>query len=151
MRSFTLVVLAAIAVWCAGCASVGPAAGLRTVPQPMIDTSHPNAKLITGSEKLMNNVAIIDPRFRKVGQLQQAEVTVQNLTDIRYTLEYKFDWEDSQGFSVDSHSVWHRFTLTPRQTQRFQSTGKTPAASIIIFTVRFPDDAFIEEYKQEQK
>jgi len=151
MRSFTLVVLMAVLICFTGCTSVGPAAGQRTVPQPMIDTSHPRAKLITGSEKLVNKVAVIDPRFRQVGQLQQAEVTVQNLTDIRYTLEYKFDWEDSQGFSVDSRSVWHRFTLTPRQTQRFQSTGKTPAAALIIFTVRFPDDAFIENYNQKDK
>jgi uncharacterized protein YcfL len=133
-----------------GCTTgVGPAATKRTVPQPMIDTSHPNAKLIVGSKKLLGKVAVIDPRLRSVGQLNQAEVTVQNLSDNRYTLEYKFDWEDNQGFSVDSRNVWHRFTLTPRQTQRFQSTGKTHQATAIIFTVRFPDDAFIENYKQE--
>jgi len=151
MRSFTLAVFAAVLLWVTGCTSVGPAVGLRTVPQPMIDTSHPRAKLITGSEKLLNNVAVIDPRFRKLGQLNQAEVTVQNLTDNRYTLEYKFDWEDSQGFSIDSPHVWHRFTLSPRQTQRFQSTGKNTEAANIIFTVRFPDDAFIEYYNQKKK
>ena len=133
-----------------GCApTVGPAVTQRTVPQPMIDTSHPQAKLIIGSKKLLGKVAVIDPRFRTVGKLNQAEVTVQNLTENRYTMEYKFNWEDNQGFSVDSSNVWHRFTLTPRQTQRFQSTGKTPQASAIIFTVRFPDDAFIESYKQD--
>ena len=134
-----------------GCApAIGPAATQRTVSQPMIDTSHPRAKLIIGSKKLLGKVAVIDPRFRSVGQLNQAEVTVQNLTDNRYTLEYKFDWEDKQGFTVDGRSVWHRFTLTPRQTQRFQSTGKNPQATAIIYTVRFPDDAFIESYKQKK-
>lgn len=152
MRKFILITLSAVLCFVGvyGCTTVGPAVGQRTVPQPMIDTSHPQAKLITGSEKLLNNVAIIDPRFRKVGQLTQAEVTVQNLTENRYTLEYKYDWEDSQGFTVDSRSVWHRFTLTPHQTQRFQSTGKTPEATTIIFTVRFPDDAFIEYYNQKK-
>jgi uncharacterized protein YcfL len=153
MQLLKLIALTAgllIALSSFGCVpNVGPTATQRTVPQPMIDTSHPRAKLIIGSKKLLHKVAVIDPRLRAVGQLNQAEVTVQNLTDNRYTLEYKFDWEDSQGFSVNSRNVWHRFTLTPRQTQRFQSTGKIPQASAIIFTVRFPDDAFIEFYKQK--
>ncbi len=133
-----------------GCSSM-PDSNQRTVPQSMIDTSNPRAKLIVGSKKLVNKIVLLDPRFRVLGQMTQAEVTVQNLTDDRYTLEYKYDWEDSQGFSVDSRSMWHRFTLTARQTQRFQSTGKTPEAVNIIFTIRLPDDAFIEMYKQEEK
>ena len=135
---------------CAACSSM-PDPNQRTVAQLTVDASNPRAKLVVGSKALVNKVAIIDPRFRVLGQMTQAEVTVQNLTDDRYTLEYKFDWEDSQGFSVDSRSMWHRFTLTPRQTQRFQSTGKTPEAVNIIFTTRLPDDAFIEMYKQEEK
>jgi len=73
---------------------------------------------------------------------------VQNLSENRYTLEYKFDWKESEGFSVNSRSVWHRFTLTSHQTQSFQSMGKIPEAVNITFTVRFPDDVFIENYKQ---
>ena len=109
-----------------------------------VDMSHPRAKLITGSNKLLNKVVIRDPRFRTVGQLNQAEVAVQNLTKNKYILEYKFDWTDQDGFTVDSHSMWHRFILTPHQVQNFNSTGKTPEATNIIFTIRLPDDAFID-------
>lgn len=136
------VVLSAMCVAASGCAM--PASNQRTVEQRVIDTSNPRAKLVVGSTKLVNKIAAIDPRFRKLGEMTQAEVTVQNLTDDRYTLEYRFDWEDADGFSVGSNNMWHRFTLTPRQTQRFQSLGKTPAAVNIMFTVRLPDDAFIE-------
>jgi len=148
-RLLTVLILAGIFIFPAGCAM--PASNQRTVDQRMIDTSNPRAKLIVGSTKLVNNIAVIDPRFRKLGEMTQAEVTVQNLTDDRYTLEYKFDWEDVDGFTVNSNSMWHRFTLTARQSQRFQSLGKTPAAVNIMFTVRLPDDAFIEMYKQEEK
>ena len=73
---------------------------------------------------------------------------VYNLTETRYTLEYKFDWEDSQGFKVGSINSWHRFTLTAGEERTFTSTGKVPDATNIVFTVRFPDDVFIETEKQ---
>ncbi|RMF95273.1 MAG: DUF1425 domain-containing protein [Candidatus Schekmanbacteria bacterium] len=118
---------------------------------PFIDDSNPRATLILGSKKLLNKVKIMNPRFRVLGQLTQAEVTVQNLSENRYTLEYKCDWYASEGSLVNSLNVWNRFTLTPHQTQSFQFMGKTPEAVKIVFTVRFPDDVFIENYKQRNK
>jgi uncharacterized protein YcfL len=113
-------------------------------PISNVDTSHPRAKLVIGSKKILGRVKILNPRFRKVGKMTQAEVTVQNLSDTKFSLEYKFDWQDAQGFTVDSGSMWHRFTLTPHQMRDFSSTGKTPAGEQITFTVRFPHDAFID-------
>lgn len=141
------VLLGIVALGCVPAA--GPPATVQAVSQPLVDTSYPRAKLIIGSEDLAGKIAIVDPRLRKAGLLSQAEVTVENLTDDRYTLEYKYDWEDEQGFTVDSRSVWHRFTLTSHQTQRFQSTGKNPQATTITFTVRYPDDAYIESHQNE--
>jgi len=131
-----------------GCAtdSVRPPAAVAT-----IDTQDPRAKLVLGSEGLLGKVALGDTRLRQIGTLTQAQVTVQNLTDNRYTLEYRFDWRDSQGFDVGSLNTWHRFTLTPRQTQTFNSMGKTPAATNIVFNVRIVDDAFIENYRQMER
>ena len=118
---------------------------------PTIDTQDPRAKLVLGSEDLLGKVALGDTRLRQIGTLTQAQVTVQNLTETRYTLEYRFDWRDSQGFDVGSLNTWHRFTLTPRQTQTFTSMGKTPAATNIVFNVRVVDDAFIENYRQMER
>jgi uncharacterized protein YcfL len=118
---------------------------------PTIDTQDPRAKLVLGSEDLLGKVALGDTKLRQVGVLTQAQVTVQNLTDNRYTLEYRFDWRDSQGFDVGSLNTWHRFTLTPRQTQTFNSMGKTPAANNIVFNLRVVDDAFIENYRQMER
>lgn len=115
---------------------------------PTVDDSHPRAKLVVGSEVLLGKIGVGKPQFRVLGKLSQAQVMVQNLTETRYTLEYKFDWENGQGFNVDSINAWHRFTLTPRETKTFNSTGKSPDATNIVFTVRLPDDVFIEDYKQ---
>lgn len=113
-----------------------------------IDISNPRAKLVMGSEMLVGDIAIMDPKLRDHGALTQSQVTVQNASGTRYTLEYKFDWTDDQGFSVASINSWHRFTLAPREVRTFTSMGKQPNAKNIVFTVRLPDDAFIENYKQ---
>lgn len=117
---------------------------------PTIDTSDPRAKLVVGSEKLLRKIGLGDTRFRQVGQLTQAQVLVQNLTDDRYTLEYRFEWESDQGFSTGAINTWHRFTLTPRETKTFVSTGNTPEAARIVFTVRLPDDVFIDNYRHQK-
>jgi uncharacterized protein YcfL len=118
---------------------------------PSLDTSNPRAKLILGSESLVGKIRISAPRFRRVGQLTKAQVTVQNLTDDRYTLEYRFGWEDSQGFKVGNPGSWYRFTLAPRQIETFSSTGKMPEATNIVFTVRLPDDVFIHMKPEDKK
>lgn len=109
----------------------------------IVDTTHPRARLITGSRDLLHRVVMVNPRFRPAGNLTQAEVSVQNLTDDRYILEYKFEWSDPQGFSIGDAAVWHRFTLSPHQIRDMSSTGKTPDAQNLTFTIRYPDDAFI--------
>lgn len=106
---------------------------------PNVDTSYPGAKLVIGSDQLLGKAILRDARLRKVGKFTQGEVTVQNTTNKTYYLEYLFEWEDSQGFSVDEVKVWRPFTLTPYQVRKFTSTGPVPEATRITFTVRFPE------------
>ncbi len=122
---------------------------IRAEPfRPSIDSNHPRARLVYGSDAILGRIQLLNPRFRKVGQLTQAQASVRNDSEIRFTLEYKFDWEDAGGFTVVSNHTWHRFTITPGELRTFNSTGKTPEAENIVFTIRLPDDVFIEDYKQ---
>ena len=105
-----------------------------------IEDSHPRARLIVGSPDLQGSVVLTDPRFRPVGNFQQAQVTVRNLTENRYTLEYRVDWFDDQDFAVDDRRVWHRLTLNAYEERALTSTGKNPQASKVTVTVRLPDD-----------
>jgi len=145
--AYRILISLMLAVLISGCQTspVRPAETART-----IDTSDPRAKLVIGSEQLLGVIGLGDTRFRQVGKLTQAQVMVQSLTDDRYTLEYKFDWETGQGFSTGGINTWHRFTLTPRETRTFVSTGNVPDAAHIVFTVRLPDDAFINSYSREK-
>ncbi len=115
----------------------------KEIPPPAVDTSHPRAKLVLASNGLAGNIGLLEPRFRKLGAFTQAQVTIRNLSPDRYVLEYKFDWHDQDWFATGQKTVWHRFTLSPNQIESLQSMGKTPEASRIVLTVRFPEDATI--------
>ncbi len=124
---------------------------MQYLAQKTIDDTHPQATLILGTTDLVNNILITNVKVAQVGLLQKAGIDVQNLTDNRYNLEYKIVWRDKQGFPVNVSNVWHRFVLSPRKIKSFQSMGKTEEAYSIQFTVRFPDDLYIESDKKEQE
>jgi len=133
----------------AGCNQTMPQQGSGLVPTESVSDAHPRATLVLASKPLVGEIVLTKPQFQSVGQLSRAQVTVQNVTGKRYSLEYKFDWEDAQGFSVNSASSWQRFSLSPRQVRKFTSTGKVPQATNITFTVRLPDDAFILQESEQ--
>ena len=113
-------------------------------PPAAVDTSDPRAKLVLASNLLAGRIDLSAPRFRKLGTLTQAQVTIQNLTHDSYILEYKFGWHDEDWFATGQKTAWHRFTLSPSQIETVQSMGKTPEASHIVLTVRIPRDATIK-------
>lgn len=140
-----------LAMLSVSCQTSNPSTSVRHVENENIDSRNPRARLVLGSDVLLGNVAIVDPRFRQLGHLNQAQVSVQNLTNEQYALEYKFDWESADGFVGDSQSSWHRFTLSPKQLQIFKSTGKTPEERNIVFTVRLPNNLFLNKKKQNKE
>ena len=126
-------------------------ANINYQSQLTIDSSHPRATLILGTSELVDNVLLTNVRVAPVGLLTRAGIDVQNLTDNRYTLEYKVVWRDRQGFEVDASNVWHRFVLTPRKIKSIQTVGKIPEAYSVQFTVRFPDDLYIESDRLDRE
>ncbi len=131
--------------------SVNKGANQQYLAQRTIDDTHPRATLILGSTELVNNILITNVKVGQLGLLPRAGIDVQNLTDDRYNLEYKIVWRDKQGFPINVSNVWHRFVLSPRKIKSFQSMGKTEDAYSIQFTVRFPDDLFIESDRQLER
>ncbi len=143
MKIVTLLLATGMTYNLSGCAPT-KGANMKYKVQRTIDDTHPRAVLILGTTDLVDNILITNVKVAEIGLLNRAGVDVQNLTDNRYTLEYKFVWSDKQGFEVDAGNVWHRFVLSPRKIKSFQSVGKTQEAYSVQFTVRFPDDLYIE-------
>ncbi len=142
---------ACLALSLSACSSNNKGANVAYQAQRTIDDTHPRATLILGSSDLVDNILLTNVRVAKVGLLNKAGIDVQNLTDNRYTLEYKFVWRDKNGFAINATNVWHRFVLTPQKIKSFQSVGKTEDAYTIQFTVRFPDDLFIESDRLDRE
>lgn len=113
--------------------------------------THSRAQLIISSDTLLKNVAINNIRFGSVGNFERVQMNMQNTSNNRLNLEYKIEWMDQQGFSVNDNSVWHRFTLSAHQIETIQSVGKVPEAYSVKVTVRFPGDVFIDSYNERQK
>jgi uncharacterized protein YcfL len=124
---------------------------IRNYQQDTVSNAHPRARLVLGSRNLVDEIVMVDVRMGSAGQLQRAEVSVQNLSNDRYTLEYMVAWEDRQGFSINENRVWKRFVLGPREIRSFQTTGSSPEAYALTMTVRLPDDIFIHQERTEKR
>lgn len=142
--------LIGVFLFISACKPASVAENNNFVQQDTLDDSHPRARLVLGSKKLVGNIRMANIRFRKVGLFNQAQIGIQNMSDVRYNLEYKVEWEDANGFMVDQSGVWHRFTLAPMQIDTVTTTAKVQDADKIVFTVRLPDDVFIinQKYKE---
>ncbi|MCB1787414.1 MAG: YcfL family protein [Gammaproteobacteria bacterium] len=120
---------------------------IRHYEQNTINASNPRARFVLGSKDLVDRIAMTDARIGAAGELAKAEVTVQNLSNDRYTLEYQYAWEDKDGFSIGENQVWKRFVLAPRELKSFKSVASNPKAYGFTITVRLPDDFFIHQEK----
>jgi uncharacterized protein YcfL len=136
------------ALFVGGCnTTTSDSPNMRHYKQNTINDTHPRARLVLGSKDLVDKIVMVDVRMGAVGALQRAEVSVQNLTNKRYVLEYMYSWEDKDGFSINNNKVWQRFELGPREIRSFQSVGASPDAYGLTMTVRLPDDIFIHQEK----
>jgi uncharacterized protein YcfL len=121
------------------------------IARSTLDNSDPRARLVLGSRKLVGNIRMANLHFRKVWRLTQAQVGIQNLSNDRYTVEYRVEWEDKNGFMVDQSGVWRRMTLSPSQIDTISATGKVPEAEHIVINLRMPDDPFIINKDKDKK
>lgn len=145
-----LLLMICLTVSLSGCSPFS-GANAKYKEQRTIDDTHPRATLILGTTELVDNVLLTNVRVAKIGLLNKAGIDIQNLTDNRYTLEYKFVWRDKHRFAIDATNVWHRFVLTPRKIKSVHSVGKTEEAHSVQFTVRFPDDLYIESDRLDRE
>lgn len=132
-----------------GCVAPQQGANVSYIKDKTIDASHPRATLVLASSQLLGKLIMTNVRFGAVGNFQRTEVSMQNLSKQKLILEYKIEWQDKDGFTINSNQAWHRFSLSPKQIQNVQSVGKDPAAYQIQVVVRLPDDLFIDFQKKK--
>jgi uncharacterized protein YcfL len=110
-----------------------------------VDDTYPDLKRVVASEYLLDSIKVIDPKIGTKGNFTRAQVTVENLTQDRYELEYQYQWEDLDGFAVGAPRPWQRFALGPRELRNFTEMALEQEAERAIFTVRLVDDSPYKE------
>ncbi|MBX3430243.1 MAG: DUF1425 domain-containing protein [Hyphomonadaceae bacterium] len=78
-------------------------------------------------------------RFRAQGRYTMVEVQAQNTSSRDARIEYKIDWFDRDGFSVQTTSSWQSLTLSPRSFEAIRSVGQTAGAYSARLTIRGAD------------
>ncbi len=151
----TLLSFVTLVTFISGCSTVSqPEAGLNTDPNQQIiqtsavDTSYPGLTRVLASEYLVGYVSLVNPRLGQTGNFTKAQVTVQNLTQNRYSVEYQYQWEDQDGLAVGSPKPWRRFVLGPKEAKILAEMALRQEAKQAMVTVRIVDDPFIELNKQ---
>ena len=57
--------------------------------------------------------------------------------DVPYTVDYKFDWQDENGMTVDSGlSIWQARQIKPGETVYFKSVAPTPQCKDFILNIK---------------
>jgi len=130
---------------------VEPGSNMPIKHTAAVDTSYAPLTRVIASDYLVGYIAVVNPRVGQTGAFTKAQVTVQNLTQNRYSLEYQFQWQDAQQFQVGEPRPWQRFVLGPKEAKIINEMALNKDALRAIFTVRLPDDTYIELNKQIQK
>jgi len=153
-----IVALVAVSAVSTGCSTVSqPEPGLNTnsnqeiIQTRAVDTSYPGLKRVIASDYLIGYISVVNPKLGQAGNFSKAQVTVQNLTQNRYSLEFQYQWEDDGGFAVGTPRPWKRFVLGPKEANNFSEMALRQDAKQAVFTVRLVDDTFIELNKQLEK
>lgn len=88
------------------------------------------------SSSIGRRIELGQPRFRAAGRYQMVEVQAQNVSSRDQTIEYKIDWFDREGFSVQTTSTWQSLRLSPNAYEAIRSVGQTDTAHSARLTIR---------------
>jgi len=136
---FKVFLLCTLLLVLSACQASSNTANVKRIDDNTIDASHPRAELVLASKRLVGVVALTNVRFGWVANFQKTEVGLQNISGRALSLEYKIEWQDEQGFTVNQNTVWHPIKLAAREIRNIKSLGKVPEAYQIQMTVRIPD------------
>ena len=145
---FVFVVLALACLLAGGCTenmSGGQGGNSHgVVASPQVDETHPNIMVVYGNQELNGNVAVVRKIYDDSSKLAKCSLTIQNLSDHTFILEYQFRWLEASGMPIMQTPAWSRLTLAPHAVKPVLTVAKMPEAKIVEFTLRLPMTALYE-------
>ena len=114
-----------------------------------VDATAEKILIVYGNEEFEDNLVVTRKVFDESGNLPQCSVTLQNLSNKAFVVEYQFVWMSKSGIPIMQSAAWHRLTLAPNAVKPLINVAKTPEAGTVEFTVRLPLTAMYQP--QEKK
>ena len=146
IRSFLLAALMAVVCGCVG----GTATNTHgVVGTAQIDDSNPRIMIVYGNEEFQDKVVVVRKLLDDSGNLAKCSVTLQNVSNDTFIVEYQFKWLEASGMPVMQTPAWSRMTLAPNAVKPLVNMAKVPEAHNVEFTVRLPMTALYELPKEK--
>ncbi len=121
-----IALLAAAALWSAGCAhDISPRPGLGDpVPPPF---NSPEISILDGQ---LQGVLAFQPAMieRDDGRPMQVQVPVRNVTDVLYLIDYRFIFYDEDWMELEPVMGWRFQELRPKQLVMLKAGAMTARA-----------------------
>jgi len=122
------VLLAATAVICS-CRT--PSAGITV-------DSYPSTQITVDAKMVGRRIKVVEYNARKRDGQLQVQITAQNVTKKDCQFEYRFQWLDKDGMSVDTTTtVWQPASISAMEKAFLKGMAPTRSVEDFVFIVRF--------------
>ena len=150
MYRFALALLAA-AMLCGCVTTTATTANHNVLDTRQIDDSDPRMLVIYGNKEFNNKLFVIRKIMDDGNRLAKCSLTLQNVSDTTFVVEYQFQWMEESGMPVMQTAAWARATLPPNAVKTVISVAKTPEARKVEFTIRLPLTDLYKPQPEEKK
>lgn len=147
-RLLTVLILACLVA--GGCVTGKATDGPHDViPSGQVDDSDPRILVIYGNEEFTDKVHVIRKLVDDSGTLAKCSLTLQNISNDTFVVEYQFRWLEQSGMPIMQTPAWSRMTLAPNAVKPILNVAKVPEAKIVEFTIRLPLTGMYQKPEQE--
>ncbi len=146
LASLLLILLAA------GCTGQSASSSAHNVvPTDRVDDSDSNILVIYGNKEFDDKLLVVRKMMDGSGRLAKCSVTLQNVSEDTFVVEYQFRWMEAGGMPVMQTPAWNRMTVPPKSAKPLVNMAKVPEARIVEFTIRLPLTAMYDAPKDKKK
>ena len=151
MRYVLMVLALAGLVFASGCNGGSAATTHSLVPNAQVDETNPRIMVIYGNEEFNDKLHVVRKLIDDSGNLAKCSVTLQNVSQDTFVIEYQFRWLEQSGMPIMQTPAWSRMTLAPNAVKPIINMAKVPEAKNVEFTVRLPLTAMYQKPAEQKK
>lgn len=120
---------------------LGMVAGLSSCKTPSAGLtleSYQGTKITVNSKLVADRLTVTEYNARKLNDLLQAQITVQNTTQTGCQFEYRFEWHDKDGMVVETPmTTWLPLSISAKEKKSLKAIAPAREVDDFVFIIRF--------------